>query len=88
MLNCNRRIEVSAIRTCNFRYEEVTRGTSEFFCAWFLQVQAVLLLLGGYEIPSGIPALGTVPVTQRVCVRSNMQVILLLHFLRSFCFVF
>ncbi|XP_022744765.1 GATA transcription factor 24-like isoform X2 [Durio zibethinus] len=29
------------------------------------KVQAVLLLLGGYEIPSGIPALGTVPVTQR-----------------------
>ncbi|XWS39790.1 hypothetical protein CRYUN_Cryun18bG0084600 [Craigia yunnanensis] len=27
-------------------------------------VRAVLLLLGGYEIPSGIPALGTVPVTQ------------------------
>ncbi|XWS68216.1 hypothetical protein CRYUN_Cryun04dG0071800 [Craigia yunnanensis] len=29
------------------------------------KVQAVLLLLGGYEIPSAIPALGTVPVTQR-----------------------
>ncbi|XVE66623.1 hypothetical protein DITRI_Ditri08aG0093000 [Diplodiscus trichospermus] len=29
------------------------------------KVQAVLLLLGGYEIPSGIPALGTVPVSQR-----------------------
>ncbi|XWS54582.1 hypothetical protein CRYUN_Cryun10bG0101400 [Craigia yunnanensis] len=29
------------------------------------KVQAVLLLLGGYQIPSGIPALGTVPVTQR-----------------------
>ncbi|XVE49456.1 hypothetical protein DITRI_Ditri01bG0084100 [Diplodiscus trichospermus] len=29
------------------------------------KVQAVLLLLGGYEIPSGIPALGTVPVAQR-----------------------
>ncbi|XVF67293.1 hypothetical protein PTKIN_Ptkin10aG0109400 [Pterospermum kingtungense] len=29
------------------------------------KVQAVLLLLGGYEIPSGIPALGTAPVTQR-----------------------
>ncbi|XP_022763643.1 KH domain-containing protein HEN4 isoform X7 [Durio zibethinus] len=29
------------------------------------EVQEVLLLLGGYEIPSGIPALGTVSVTQR-----------------------
>ncbi|XVE93612.1 hypothetical protein REPUB_Repub01dG0209000 [Reevesia pubescens] len=29
------------------------------------KVQAVLLLLGGYEIPSAIPALGAVPVTQR-----------------------
>ncbi|TYG39483.1 hypothetical protein ES288_D12G019500v1 [Gossypium darwinii] len=28
------------------------------------KVQAVLLLLGGYEIPSGIPAMGTVSVTQ------------------------
>ncbi|GMI83750.1 ZIM LIKE 1, GATA TRANSCRIPTION FACTOR 24, ZIM-like 1 [Hibiscus trionum] len=29
------------------------------------KVQAVLLLLGGYEIPSGIPALGAVPFVQR-----------------------
>ncbi|XP_041011746.1 GATA transcription factor 24-like [Juglans microcarpa x Juglans regia] len=29
------------------------------------KVQAVLLLLGGYEIPSGIPAMGTVPLNQR-----------------------
>lgn len=29
------------------------------------KVQAVLLLLGGYEIPSGIPAVGTVPVNHR-----------------------
>jgi len=29
------------------------------------KVQAVLLLLGGYEIPSGIPAVGTVPLNQR-----------------------
>lgn len=29
------------------------------------KVQAVLLLLGGYEIPSGIPATGTVPINQR-----------------------
>ncbi|GMJ00577.1 hypothetical protein HRI_003726900 [Hibiscus trionum] len=29
------------------------------------KVQAVLLLLGGYEIPSGTPAMGTVSVTQR-----------------------
>ncbi|GMJ12897.1 hypothetical protein HRI_004958800 [Hibiscus trionum] len=29
------------------------------------KVQAVLLLLGGYEIPSGIPAMGAVPVSQR-----------------------
>ncbi|KAE8716743.1 GATA transcription factor 28 [Hibiscus syriacus] len=29
------------------------------------KVQAVLLLLGGYEIPSGIPATGAVPVNQR-----------------------
>ncbi|KAB5548340.1 hypothetical protein DKX38_011746 [Salix brachista] len=29
------------------------------------KVQAVLLLLGGYEIPSGIPAMGTAPVNQR-----------------------
>ncbi|KAJ0078448.1 hypothetical protein Patl1_37106 [Pistacia atlantica] len=28
-------------------------------------VQAVLLLLGGYEIPSAIPAIGTVPVNQK-----------------------
>ncbi|KAJ4832804.1 hypothetical protein Tsubulata_044946, partial [Turnera subulata] len=28
------------------------------------KVQAVLLLLGGYEIPSGVPAMGTVPVNQ------------------------
>ncbi|KAM3694679.1 hypothetical protein ACJW31_07G074100 [Castanea mollissima] len=29
------------------------------------KVQAVLLLLGGYEIPSGIPAVGTIPLNQR-----------------------
>lgn len=29
------------------------------------KVQAVLLLLGGYEIPSGIPAMGTTPIGQR-----------------------
>ncbi|KAG5242017.1 hypothetical protein OIU77_002886 [Salix suchowensis] len=29
------------------------------------KVQAVLLLLGGYEIPSGIPAMGTAPINQR-----------------------
>ncbi|KAK8624805.1 hypothetical protein V6N13_089691 [Hibiscus sabdariffa] len=29
------------------------------------KVQAVLLLLGGYEIPSGVSALGAVPVVQR-----------------------
>ncbi|KAB1206684.1 GATA transcription factor 24 [Morella rubra] len=29
------------------------------------KVQAVLLLLGGYEIPSGIPAVGTAPLNQR-----------------------
>lgn len=29
------------------------------------KVQAVLLLLGGYEVPSGIPALGTAPMNQR-----------------------
>lgn len=29
------------------------------------KVQAVLLLLGGYEIPSGIPAVGSVPVSQQ-----------------------
>ncbi|KAJ0010000.1 hypothetical protein Pint_33453 [Pistacia integerrima] len=29
------------------------------------KVQAVLLLLGGYEIPSAIPAIGTVPVNQK-----------------------
>ncbi|XP_039035221.1 GATA transcription factor 28-like [Hibiscus syriacus] len=29
------------------------------------KVQAVLLLLGGYEIPSAIPAMGAVPVSQR-----------------------
>ncbi|KAH7518749.1 GATA transcription factor 24 [Ziziphus jujuba] len=29
------------------------------------KVQAVLLLLGGYEIPSGIPAVGSVPLNQR-----------------------
>ncbi|KAF4381509.1 hypothetical protein G4B88_029864 [Cannabis sativa] len=29
------------------------------------KVQAVLLLLGGYEIPSGIPAMGTAPLNQR-----------------------
>ncbi|KAK8698807.1 hypothetical protein V6N13_114914 [Hibiscus sabdariffa] len=29
------------------------------------KVHSVLLLLGGYEIPSGIPALGAVPVAQR-----------------------
>lgn len=26
-----------------------------------------MLLLGGYEIPSGIPAVGTIPLNQRVC---------------------
>ncbi|XP_022136698.1 GATA transcription factor 19-like isoform X2 [Momordica charantia] len=29
------------------------------------KVQAVLLLLGGYEIPSGIPAVGNVPINQQ-----------------------
>ncbi|XP_004136886.2 GATA transcription factor 24 [Cucumis sativus] len=29
------------------------------------KVQAVLLLLGGYEIPSGIPAIGSAPVNQQ-----------------------
>ncbi|CAK9309135.1 unnamed protein product [Citrullus colocynthis] len=29
------------------------------------KVQAVLLLLGGYEIPSGIPAVGSVPINQQ-----------------------
>ncbi|KAK9286763.1 hypothetical protein L1049_015290 [Liquidambar formosana] len=29
------------------------------------KVQAVLLLLGGYEVPSGIPAMGTTSLTQR-----------------------
>ncbi|EXC32989.1 GATA transcription factor 28 [Morus notabilis] len=29
------------------------------------KVQAVLLLLGGYEIPSGIPAMGATPIGQR-----------------------
>ena len=28
----------------------------------------MLLLLGGYEIPSGIPAVGSVPVNQQVYV--------------------
>ncbi|XP_065870317.1 GATA transcription factor 28-like [Euphorbia lathyris] len=30
------------------------------------KVQAVLLLLGGYEIPAGIPNTGTLPLTQKV----------------------
>ncbi|CAK7355274.1 unnamed protein product [Dovyalis caffra] len=34
-------------------------------CYFVKKVQAVLLLLGGYEIPSGIPAMGTVPLNQR-----------------------
>ncbi|XP_022988859.1 GATA transcription factor 24-like [Cucurbita maxima] len=29
------------------------------------KVQAVLLLLGGYEVPSGIPAVGSIPVNQQ-----------------------
>lgn len=37
-----------------------------------LQVQAVLLLLGGYEIPSGIPAMGATPVGQRVWVQCHL----------------
>lgn len=31
-----------------------------------LQVQAVLLLLGGYEVPTGAPTLGIPPQNQRV----------------------
>lgn len=31
----------------------------------------MLLLLGGYEIPSGIPAVGTAPLNQRVCEHLN-----------------
>lgn len=44
-------------------------NVSIFLCVSVcIQVQAVLLLLGGYEIPSGIPAMGTTTPNQRVCV--------------------
>ena len=34
-----------------------------------VQVQAVLLLLGGYEVPAGAPTMGIPPQNQRVQVQ-------------------
>lgn len=58
----------------NLCYELKSLGVNErgclrdlSICGCFSQVQAVLLLLGGYEIPSGIPSMGPVPLNQQVC---------------------
>lgn len=51
-------------KVCNFA--EIRTVTQGFLAFGFFQVQAVLLLLGGYEVPTGIPAPGMVPPNQRV----------------------
>ncbi|KAJ6917304.1 hypothetical protein NC652_019617 [Populus alba x Populus x berolinensis] len=51
------------------------------------KVQAVLLLLGGYEIPSGIPAMGTVPINQRTPNHVSPLAIHFIYLLMRCCFI-
>lgn len=52
------------------------------FSNLIVQVQAVLLLLGGYEIPSGVPSSAGVSVNQRVSGLISVVIVYLLciHF--------
>lgn len=50
-----------------------------FWVSVDFQVQAVLLLLGGYEVPAGIPTVNMASQSHRVCIFTPSCSVLLLH---------